>query len=168
MWIIYTREIKQLFYQWAYCASMFVLNWKIERALCYSGSNPSLTSQLLQDALTTSDFLVIGSKIKCYACAQDLSSQLQINWSKTRFDLIFLCIMGDHWDWTFQGRNGCAGFWIKPFLVIRISYNVLYTIIQSYFFLLPLGEGTRTVTLIWFWYIWMKMFTFSEIFFRED
>lgn len=90
MWIIFTREIKHLFYQWAYCVFYVCFELKDWRVLCYSGSNPLLTSELLQDALTTLDFLVIGSEIKCYECAQVLSPQLQINWSKTKFNLIFL------------------------------------------------------------------------------
>jgi hypothetical protein len=90
MRIIHAREIKQLFYHWAYCDFYVCFELKIERMLCYSGSKPSLTSQLLQDTLTTLEFLVIGWKIKCYGCAQGLSSQLQIDWSKSKFNLIFL------------------------------------------------------------------------------
>lgn len=69
------------------CSVCFELgDWKC----CYSGSNPPLTSELLQDALTTSDFVVSGSKIKCYGWTQGLSSQLQIDWSQTKFNLNFI------------------------------------------------------------------------------
>lgn len=143
MWIIYTGEIEQLFYQWATRSSLFVLNWKIERMLCYSGSNPSLTSRLLQDALTTLDFLVIGSKIRCYGCAQGLSPQLQINWSKTKFNLIFLW----HSGWSLRlaicssKKLNYAVFPDKNFSSHMSSIWCTCTLLKTYFFLLLLGKG---------------------------
>lgn len=106
---------------------LFVLNLRIERVPCYSGSHPSLTSQLLQDALTTLDFLVSGSKIKCYGCTQSLSSQLQIDWSKTKFNLIFLW----HGGWSLglaifcsKKTDLCCAFQIKFSLATCTPYDI--------------------------------------------
>lgn len=133
--------------------------------LCYSGSNPSLTSQLLQDSLTILDFLVIGSKIKCYGSAQGLPPQLQMNWSKSKFSLIFLW----HSEWViveidhlqFKETELCCAFWIKLFLDIYILHDMVVPGLTN---ILAMPVRKRIITLIWLWYSWMKIFIFSAIF----
>lgn len=126
MWIIYTREMKQLLHQWAYCV-LLVLNLGIEKVLCYSGSNPPLTSQRLQDALTTLHFLVSCSKIKCDGYTQGLSSQWQIEWSQAKFNLIFL----EYGEWSLglaiccsKKTNICCTLQIKCSFTLCIPYYI--------------------------------------------
>lgn len=141
MWIIYTREIEQFFYQWAYCAFYVCFELKDWKSAVLFRFKPFTDLSTFTRCLNNFRLFVIGSNIKCYACAQDLSPQLHINWSKIKFNLIFLW----HSGWSLR-MTICSSKKLNyaVFLYKNVSSHMssiwwTCTMIKLYFFLLLVG-----------------------------